>query len=97
MERKGKEKRGDCLLFQYADDTQFITSDKIENLQELMKKTEDTLKIVKIYFNKNCLLLNSKKTQCMFIGNRNRLSRIPSNTVIRVKIISFNLVNMFRI
>ncbi len=73
-----------CLLIQYADDTQFITSDKIENLQELIKKTEDTLKTVKIYFNKNGLLLNSKKTQCMFIGNRNLLSRIPSNTVIRV-------------
>ncbi len=73
-----------CLLIQYADDTQFIISDKIENLQELIEKTEDILKTVKSYFSKNGLLLNSKKTQCMFIGNKNQLSRIPSNTVKRV-------------
>ncbi len=73
-----------CLIIQYVDDTQFIISDKIENLQGLIKKTEDILKVVKSYFNKNDLLLNRKKTQCMFIGKRNLLSRIPSNTVMRV-------------
>ena len=36
------------------------------------------------YFNNNGLLLNAKKTQCMFIGSRSLLSRIPNNTIIHV-------------
>ncbi len=73
-----------CFLIQYADDTQFIISDKTENIHELINKTEVTVKAVKSYFSKNGLLLNSKKTQCMFVGNRNLLARIVNNTVIRV-------------
>ncbi len=37
---------------------------------------------IKSYFNKNGLLLNEEKTQCIFIGSRTLLLRIPNNTVI---------------
>ncbi len=67
---------------QYADDTQFILSDSIENLAELIRKTEETLDRIKRYFNRNGFLLNMNKTQCMFIGSRTLLARIPNDTVI---------------
>ena len=73
----------DCLLVQYADDTQFILSDSVENLPILIRKTEETLSRIKRYFNRNGLLLNMNKTQCMFIGSRTLLSRIPNETVIQ--------------
>lgn len=72
----------DCLLVQYADDTQFIISDSIENLPGLLERAEQTLSKIKSYFNKNGLLLNMNKTKCMFIGSRNLLSKIPCNTVL---------------
>ena len=72
----------DCSLVQYADDTQIILSNSVENLPELIRKTEETLEKIKRYFNRNGLLLNMNKTQCMFIGSRNLLSRIPNDTVI---------------
>ncbi len=37
---------------------------------------------IKSNFNTNRLLLNEKKTQCIFIGSRTMLSRTPNNTVI---------------
>ncbi len=37
---------------------------------------------MKQYFPVNGLMLNSKKTQCIFIGNRQLLSRIPPDTLI---------------
>ncbi len=37
---------------------------------------------IKLYFITNGLLLNSKKTQCIFIGNRQLLSRLPPETFI---------------
>ncbi len=72
----------DCFLVQYADDTQFILSDSTENLTELIRKTEEILDTIKRHFNRNGLLLNMNKTQCMFIGSRTLLTRIPNDTVI---------------
>ncbi len=46
--------------------------------------TEQTLLKIKHYFNKNGLLLNSMKTQSIFIGSRALISKIPGNTTIRV-------------
>lgn len=74
----------DCDVIQYADDTQIILSSDIAKLQELMQKTEDSLKLAKIYFNANGLMLNAKKTQCIFIGSRRLLSFIPPNTHLMV-------------
>ncbi len=73
----------DCLQIQYADDTQFIHSEYVENLPELLRKTEETLERVKMYFNSNGFLLNTKKTQCILIGSRTQLSKVPENTVVQ--------------
>ena len=37
----------DCLNMQYADDTQFIHSDKVDNLPNLIQRTEQTLSNIK--------------------------------------------------
>ncbi len=50
---------------------------------QLIHDTEQTLIKIKHYFNKNGLLLNSMKTQCIFIGSRALISKIPGNTTIR--------------
>jgi len=68
-----------CFVVQYADDTQFIHSGNIDDIPDLIRRTEETLRMAKNYFNKNGLLINSKKTQCIFIGVRHYISRIPDN------------------
>lgn len=62
--------------------TQIILSNSVENLPQLIKTTEETLKRIKGYFIRNGLLLNMNKTQCMLFGRRNLLSKIPNNTAI---------------
>ncbi len=71
-----------CCLVQYADDTQFIHVDAVNNLNDLISNTEGTLLNVKRYFLRNGLLLNPKKKQCIFIGNRQLLTQIPPATII---------------
>ncbi len=66
----------------YADDTQFLHADTINNLNDLISNSEKTLLNVKHYFLRNGLLLNPKKTQSIFIGNRQLLAQIPSNIII---------------
>lgn len=78
-----KSNVNDCLLIQYADDTQFIHSEYVQNLPELIRKTEETLERVRMYFNNNGLLLNTKKTQCMLIGSRAQLSKTAGNIVVQ--------------
>ncbi len=73
-----------CLLVQYADDTQFLHTGTIGELETLIKNTEDTLRTVRLYFLTNGLMLNSSKTQCIFIGNRQLLAKIPMNTTINI-------------
>lgn len=67
----------DCLLVQYADDTQFVLTGDINNINQLVKRSEDILTTAKNYFNKNGLLLNESKTQFIFFGSRQYISRIP--------------------
>ena len=71
-----------CSLIQYTDDIQFLQADTVNNLEDLISKAEDTLHNIKQYFLRNGLMLNPKKTQCIFIGNRQLLSRISPNTFI---------------
>ncbi len=73
----------DCFLIHYADDTQYLQTGTIDSLPQLIHGTEQTLIKIKHYFNKNGLLLNSMKTQCIFIGCRALISKIPDNTTIR--------------
>ncbi len=70
----------DCLLTQYADDTQFLHTNTIDNLNFLIRNTESTLLRLKRYFLTNGLLLNPAKTQCIFIRSRQLLSLIPPDT-----------------
>ncbi len=70
----------DCFLIQYADDTQYLQTGTIDSLPQLIHNTEQTLTKIKHNFNKNGLLLNSLKTQCIFIGSRALISNIPGNT-----------------
>ncbi len=72
-----------CDVIQYADDTQIILSSNIDNLKELIQKAEDTLKLAKIYFNANGIMLNDKKKK-IFIGTGRLLSLIPPNTHLMV-------------
>ncbi len=69
-------------IVQYADDIQFLHADTINYLNDLISNTEETLLNVKHCFLRNGLLLNPKKTQCIFIGNRQLLAQTPPNTII---------------
>ncbi len=73
----------DCKLVQYADDTQFLHSDSLDNLDTLIKNAEITLTKAKEYFLANGLMVNPTKTQCIFVGSRQLLSHIPENVKIQ--------------
>ncbi len=74
----------DCTLVQYADDTQFLHSNTINELDNLVKNTEETLRKARQYFLKNGLMMNASKTQCIFIGTRQILSKIPNDIQIQL-------------
>ena len=57
-----------CYLVQYADDTQILLEGDIDNLEELIQRAVNILDLAKTYFQKNGLLLNTKKTQCISSG-----------------------------
>ncbi len=59
------EKINICSLIQY-NDTQFLQADNIDNLNNLISNTEDTLRDTKRYFLTNGLLLNKKKNEMHF-------------------------------
>ena len=69
----------DCLLVQYADDTQILITGDISDLETIKRKAELTLEIARRYFNFNGLLLNENKTQCIFFGTWQYINRIPEN------------------
>lgn len=73
----------DCLLVLYADDTQIILTGDIDEIDEMTRQAENILINAKIYFNGNGLLLNENKTQCIFFGSRQYISRIPEDTKIK--------------
>ncbi len=74
----------DCLLIQYADDTQFVYTGTLGNIEDLLKRSEATLSKLKDYFHLNGLLLNANKAQCMFIGSRGHFTQIPGDGSIKV-------------
>ncbi len=73
-----------CLLAHYAYDTQVLHTGTINELATLIINTEDTLRTIKMYCIKNGLMLNASKTKCIFIGNRQLLSKLPVNTTISI-------------
>ena len=72
----------DCLVVQFADDTQFAHTGSVNNINELKLRAENTLRTAKKYFDRNGLLVNPKKTQCIFIGSRRNIGNIPENLTI---------------
>ncbi len=40
----------DCLTIQCADDTQFVRTDSIENIEDLIRRSDDTISKPKTYF-----------------------------------------------
>ena len=74
----------DCLLVIYADDTQILLTGEIDKINELMQKAKEVLISAKAYYNKNGLLLNESKTQLIFFGSRQFISRIPENVSLRL-------------
>ena len=72
-----------CLLAQYADDSQVVHAGTIDNLEDLIERAETTLSKIKKYFDKNGLLINANKTQCIFIGLPQYISKIPNNIAIQ--------------
>ncbi len=56
----------------------------IENIQDLIRRSEDTISKVKTYFLTNGLMINTTKTQCIFIGSSGLISQIPQDTHLTV-------------
>ena len=73
----------DCSLGQYADDTQMMISSKIDKINTLTVRAETLLIRAKTYFSSNGLLLNEAKTQCIFLGVKQYISRIPEDICIK--------------
>ena len=67
-------------LVQYADDSQIILSGKVQNLQDLVERAQKALRDAKSYFQLNGLNVNEQKTQCIFIGSRQLIAKIPTET-----------------
>ena len=65
------------FLIQYADDTQIIISGRVSEINDLVNRAQTALNDAKKYFQINGLNVNEKKTQCIFIGTRQYISRIP--------------------
>ena len=86
----------DCMVIQYADDTQFIQTGNINDIPGLMRTGEDSIKKVQLYFDKNVLMLNANKTQCMFVGARGLLSQIPPYTRMQVNGNQYVLCKSFK-
>jgi len=72
----------DCFLVQYADDTQILLTGNPECISELIERAENLLSTVKMYFQRNGLLLNEQKTQCIFIGSRYYISQLQEDIAI---------------
>ena len=72
----------DCILVQYADDSQILVTGTINELNNLIAKAEGVLEMARHYFQINGLNINESKTKYIFIGSRQYISQIPENTVI---------------
>lgn len=73
----------DCTLVQYADDSQIILTGNINDIEDLIRRAENVLIKAKSYFQANGLNLNEGKTQCMFIGTKQYISRISNDVRIQ--------------
>ncbi len=56
-----------CGIIKYVDDTQLVHTRSLDALPDLIERAEATLSLAKQYFTANGLMLNSSKTQCIFL------------------------------
>lgn len=54
----------------------------VDALPHLLTAAQTTLSAARTYFNKNGLLINENKTQCIFVGSRQLIKTIPESTTI---------------
>ncbi len=57
-----------CGVIRYADDTQLVHTGFLGALPDLIETAEATLSVAQQYFTANGLMLNSSKTQCIFVA-----------------------------
>ena len=69
----------DCLLVQYADDTQILLTGDSGDLETIKTRAEMILEKARQYFNFNGLLLNENKAQCIFLRAWQYISKIPDD------------------
>ncbi|XP_068240284.1 uncharacterized protein [Palaemon carinicauda] len=72
----------DCILIQFADDSQLLMTGTINELNNLIVRAERILEMARCYFQKFGLNINESKTKCIFIGSRQFISQIPEDTKI---------------
>ncbi len=78
------EMTDEWFIVQHAVDSQYLENGSIGNLSELIKRSEQSISNTKQYFKMSGLLLNSKKTQWIFIVGRALSSNIPRDTAVKV-------------
>ncbi len=58
-------------------------AEALESQNNLISNAEHTLKTARIYFLKNDPKLNARKTQCIFLGTRQIIPKIPEKTILQ--------------
>ncbi len=71
-----------CEIVQYANYTHSVYIGAITELPDLITRTKTTLSLAKTYFSINGLMINPSTTQCLFVGTRPFIRRIPSDMTI---------------
>ena len=71
------------MFVQYADGGQFIHTGDVKNIDSLIHEIETTFEKAKDFFDQNGLLVNSKKTQLIFIGSYQNIAKLPQNIQVR--------------
>jgi hypothetical protein len=78
-----------CICILFADDTQLFIAGKPNQLNTLIHKLEDDLRIVTLWMKDNGMKLNVSKTQVILLGNAHNVAKIgPINIQIDGTIIT---------
>ena len=68
-----------CKYHMYADDTQIYCHGKPQNIDEMMQNINSDLANIAEFSKKNCLKLNSSKSNYIMIGSQQSLNKIVNN------------------
>ena len=67
----------DAVVVQYADDTQILISGKKSEIHAVVRRMENVLASLDIWFRANGLKVNAAKTQLMLLGSPQNLRTLP--------------------